>query len=79
MPKYNIQEYLNQVPSGQVKAAKAELVARLGISDRQFRRLCKGESEVKVDHLVVVADFFGISIDELINKEQISQPAASFS
>jgi hypothetical protein len=80
MHKYKILDYLNALPYDQRKKAVDEIQENLGIGRRQFYNILNARQqesrEAKPSQLKTIADYFGITIDDLIN-EQVQEQVLS--
>jgi len=63
--KYRIAHRIAEIPVGRIKQEKASLAEQLGISIAQLNRLIRQDSEPSGTQLRIIADFFGVSVDEL--------------
>ena len=55
------------------KISQKELVKAIGISVHAYQRFEYGEQEPRLSVLVALADFYGLTLDELVCRER-SQP-----
>lgn len=71
--KYNIEKFLNEMPYDKRNTVLKELETVTGLSYvrlHQIRNLKKNDTgEMKVKHLVIIAKFFNVALEEIINEE----------
>ena len=75
MPKkaeYRFPEMFGNLPAARVMDEKNSLSAQLDISVAQLNRIIRGDSDPSGTQLRIIADFFGVQVDELY---QIAEPA----
>lgn len=51
------------------KLSQSKLSEKIGITKATINRYLKGNRNITLDRLVLLADFFDISIDELLNRD----------
>lgn len=74
-PRYRIGEILSMFPKAEYMHTKKALAAELGITTVQLNALIRGSGgDWTGAKLQAVARFFGVSIDELFEKDE-AQPA----
>lgn len=71
--KYNIEKLLNEMPYDKRNTVLKELETITGLSyDRLYkiRNLKKNDTgEMKVKHLVIIAKFFNVALEQIINED----------
>lgn len=68
MPKkaeYRFPEMFGNLPAARVMDEKNTLSAQLDISIAQLNRIIRGDSDPSGTQLRIIADFFGVQVDEL--------------
>jgi transcriptional regulator with XRE-family HTH domain len=68
--KYRIREILSNVPKSEFPHAKKELCNILGITVQGLSNLLNGRSDWSGTKLRLVADYFGVPVDELYQKDE---------
>lgn len=51
-------------------ASQAVLAELMGVKPRAYRRYESGEREPKIDALIALSDYFGVSLDYLVGQEK---------
>jgi len=77
MPKkaqYRIGELVGNIPVSRLKSEKMALSAQLGVSIPQLNRIIRGDSDPSGTQLRVIADFFGVPVDELYANQDLPDP-----
>lgn len=71
--KYNIEKILNEIPYDKRNLVLKELENKTGLSYERLykiRNLKKDDTgEMKVKHLVIIAKFFNVSLEDIINED----------
>ena len=71
--KYNIEKILNEIPYDKRNLVLKELENKTGLSYERLykiRNLKKDDTgEMKVKHLVIIAKFFIVSVEDIINED----------
>ncbi|MBL7780654.1 MAG: helix-turn-helix transcriptional regulator [Saprospiraceae bacterium] len=62
---YTIAKYVADIPNGRLSAEKEALASQLGISIAQLNRIIRGDSDPSGTQLLIIANFFGVSVGEL--------------
>lgn len=65
---YRIKEFVDNIPNGRLREEKELLCAKLGISLHQLNRIIRNGSEPSGTQLKLLADHFGVSVDDLYEK-----------
>lgn len=76
MPKkarYRISELVGNIPVSRLKSEKSALSAQLGVSIAQLNRIIRGHSDPSGTQLRIIADFFGVQVDELYAEQHFSE------
>jgi len=63
--RYRIRELVGNIPSARLTIEKEDLAKQLGISMGQLNRIIRGGSDPSGTQLLVIADFFGMTVDGL--------------
>lgn len=68
-------EHLLQLRKAQ-KLKQTELAPLVGISWRAYQTYERGEREPQMSTLIALADFYGLSLDELVCRDWPKEPEA---
>ncbi len=71
--EYCIDKYVGNLPVSRVKEEKISLAAQLDISIAQLNRIIRGDSDPSGTQLRIIADFFGVQVDDLYLPDEIEQ------
>lgn len=63
--KYRIAELVGNIPFGRIMQEKEALASQLDISLHQLNRIIRGGSEPSGSQLLIIANYFGVSVDDL--------------
>lgn len=63
--EYRIDELVGNLPAARLTNEKLALAAQLGISIAQLNRIIRGNSDPSGTQLKIIADFFGVQVDDL--------------
>jgi len=73
--KFKLQELLNDTAYSKRKKAKQDLICLLGVSESTFNRIMYANigdmQDISVTNMVKVAKYFGITVEELVNNEEL--------
>lgn len=72
--KYRVSEILSSVPKSQYREKKQQLCDLLGITSQGLSKLLHGYSDWTGTKLLLVAQFFGVPVDDLYQKDE-ARPA----
>jgi len=74
--KYRIADFVANIPNGRLTEEKEALAAQLGISVPQLNRIIRGGSDPSGSQLLIIANFFGVAVDDLYQEEESAAVAA---
>lgn len=52
--------------------SQSSLAHELGVTERTIRRYEKGDFEPSMSELIALADYFGVTLDELVGRSDIN-------
>lgn len=67
--EYRFPVLFGNLPSARLMDEKYALSAQLGISIAQLNRIIRGDSDPSGTQLRIIADFFGVQVDDLYSAE----------
>ena len=73
--KYRIAELVGNIPFGRIMEEKEALASQLDISLHQLNRIIRGGSDPSGSQLLVIANFFGVPVDDLYEADQVAVAA----
>lgn len=62
---YRISELVGNIPAARLTEEKNALAAQLQLSIAQLNRIIRGDSDPSGTQLRIIADFFGVAVDDL--------------
>lgn len=70
--QYRFRELFGQVASSELTETKLLVAKRMDISIAQLNRIIRGDSDPSGTQLLVIAEYFGISVSDLYQHQALS-------